>query len=214
MTEQVPDAGDEVVRESEQVIRGLITEIRDLAGDQGFARRPAALELTARSSSGPDSGAGRQRLHHLLDQALDLGGEATQAAGSLGRGALGLARELLAISRGLPFDAGATGTEPVLVLPAGRPGETSSADLDVQNSGSAQADVQLQCASLLGPGAERIAGSYLRISPASVRLAPGATARLQVTLSIPADARAGPYLGRIQVAGQPAVGSLVSVSVV
>ena len=225
MTDRPPEssqgeaAGDDLLNESRQVIRRLVTEIQQRTAELGFAgaqsQDPPARGSSARGSSASGRAGDRQRVHTLLDQALDLGGEAKQAAESIARGFAGLAREMRTTSsRSQPRDAPATGAAPVLDLPAGRPGETTTGYLDVENTGLAGADVRLGCQVMLGPGTERIVGAWLELSPTVISLAPGAMARVRVALRIPADARPGTYRGIVEAAGLPDVQLMVRVSVV
>ncbi len=240
MADQRPDAGDETVKAAADVeaqIESLIGDVERSVTEQGFAAPPAAPRpaVYVRSSSGQGRPGGaspgahdlldqvidlgrrateaaqsrRAGAHDLLDEVIDAGRRATQSASGLARGFARLRRELQATQLSRP----AEGSLPVVVLPPRGPGEDTSGSLEIHNSSGRDVSLRLECAAFTGRGGAHIQ-PQVQFTPEPLEVAARTREQVQLSLAIPADAPRGTYVGLVESAGAPGVQALVHLRVI
>jgi hypothetical protein len=182
----------------------------------------ALLQRLVAPSAGParaarQPGEGRDQVHSLVDQLIDVGAtlsamiSPTQA--SVREALRGSARAVT----GIPRLATGPGTAaPLNVLPLGpvRPGATTVGELSVSNdSREPRKGLRLRCAALVSETEARIAGEALSVTPNRIDLAPRSSRIVDVTVTVPADATPGTYVGLLSAAGEAGIRTLVLLEV-
>jgi hypothetical protein len=92
--------------------------------------------------------------------------------------------------------------EATITLPSTARGQSSEAHFTLRNP-SALVHVEgvlLHCEDLYEPGGERIPGQQAAFTPKTIKLGPGASKQVKVTLRVPGDTNPGHYTGRIHAA--------------
>lgn len=93
------------------------------------------------------------------------------------------------------------------------PGEVARASLDVTNEESSASDVTLHSSGFIGDSGYEIPALRASFSPRAVSVAPGARARFEIKIAVPAQTPAGNYSGLIQALGTKYVKAVLSIKV-
>ena len=155
----------------------------------------------------------RRDAHDLVDIVIDLVDVAVTSTGSLGRRAVSLG--VPGEGNGAPVRDERGPRVPALVVPDPvSPGADARTTLAVENnSDKPTAEFTFACSDLVSAGGRRIPAEAVSFSPELVAVAADDTAKVVVTVAVPASTKPGYYSGLVQAGGLEQVRAVLSLQV-